>query len=290
VFSVAATYVVLGSQGVIIYHKLRQKANAERRGGLLSDSFHDGTNVLPEVVTWHKYLRSTARRTDVLTEEILNVVEKHVLLDDADRVDSGYLCKVLTDTLEKRDSTPEILSTDLIKLLEYIDDLEEADSRKTPRSSDYGAVENIRDNSCNTYTTPLPNSVGVSFKSKHELLSQSVRPTIQRTQRRQARESNSIRQSQVFEGPYHTPPNANRSMESLMPPYTPSAVALNAMEHTKMKNIYQVSSELKDLQKASTLSSFFGIRRAKSVKKTKQQSHKDELGEFYDNRDIVSVA
>ncbi|KXH63874.1 hypothetical protein CSAL01_03108 [Colletotrichum salicis] len=70
VFSVAATYVVLGSQGISQYDKVRQHvfnigSNADYH--LVADASYDDDTVLEEVTQWHSYIRKLTRRTDDLT-------------------------------------------------------------------------------------------------------------------------------------------------------------------------------------------------------------------------------
>lgn len=94
VFSIAATWIALGHHGVRQYLQLRENANdrAMRRQGQSGDQrspqleygdyFHDGDDVLPEVTAWHKYIRNILRETDRVTKQVLDVVDKHMLIKD----------------------------------------------------------------------------------------------------------------------------------------------------------------------------------------------------------------
>ncbi|KAJ0318460.1 hypothetical protein COL5a_010693 [Colletotrichum fioriniae] len=84
VFSIAATYVVLGQQGVLIFNQLRREAIFNATGNS-SDAFHDGENVLKEVQYWHTYLREATRRTDAYTDTILNIVDNFMLVPGESR-------------------------------------------------------------------------------------------------------------------------------------------------------------------------------------------------------------
>lgn len=102
VFSIAATWVALGYQGVLQYAEFRKnaiksckernpshlaadsleetKSSAENKS--IEDCFHDGHGVLPEVTKWHKSLRIILRKTDLLTSLVLDLVDNRMLLSD----------------------------------------------------------------------------------------------------------------------------------------------------------------------------------------------------------------
>jgi len=92
VLSVAATWVVLGLQGVLQFEILRKRASGDRK----SDKFHDGSDVLPHIKLWHDYLRSHIRIADTATARVLDLVEAKMLKKNpADRLTSQDLCKDL---------------------------------------------------------------------------------------------------------------------------------------------------------------------------------------------------
>ena len=94
VLSVTATWIVLGYQGVLQYQELRRLNSHDKR----SDRFHNGQDVLPQIASWHEYLRSHLRVTDTITGLVLNLVDKRMLKKDpSDRLISTMLC----DELEK---------------------------------------------------------------------------------------------------------------------------------------------------------------------------------------------
>lgn len=105
VFSAAATYVVLGHHGIHQYDQLRRLATDFR-----SDAFHDSKNVLKEIFDWHNFLRASVRKSDRLTSQIIDVVEKHMMVISAenrwhaDRV-SETLESLLRDHPSTNDST-----------------------------------------------------------------------------------------------------------------------------------------------------------------------------------------
>lgn len=106
VLSMAATWVVLGFQGIRDYEAVRKRATSALRdnsepGPVANDAFHNGARVLPEVLTWHAYLRENMRKSDVTTERVLNLIDEHMLLEDpGKRIDSALLCSRLAEIVE----------------------------------------------------------------------------------------------------------------------------------------------------------------------------------------------
>lgn len=87
-FSVAATYVVAGKEGVKQYRLLRQRAL--RKLGLgIGDPFHDTNSVLPEVTRWHQYLRTCVRTQDDYTARVLDIVDCSMLIIPGEKRISG---------------------------------------------------------------------------------------------------------------------------------------------------------------------------------------------------------
>lgn len=80
VFSVAATYAVLGKEGVKQYRLLRQKVISQRGGSGIGDSFHDGKLVLPEIAIWHRFLAACLRKDDTYTARVLKIVDERMLI------------------------------------------------------------------------------------------------------------------------------------------------------------------------------------------------------------------
>lgn len=99
VFSIAATWVALGYQGILQYAEFRKNAikqykkhnpsqlgtdgvdtSAEKKS--MEDYFHNSHEVLPEVTSWHKSLRGILRKTDTLTSLVLDLIDDKMLLSD----------------------------------------------------------------------------------------------------------------------------------------------------------------------------------------------------------------
>lgn len=106
VFSIAATWVVLGCQGIGQFSILRERAfkrviegqnskNLQKESTLKGggDYFHDGREVLTDVKSWHGVLRSALRKTDTITDQVLDLVDKHMLIGSAEeRITAKDLC------------------------------------------------------------------------------------------------------------------------------------------------------------------------------------------------------
>ncbi|KAJ6281955.1 hypothetical protein J3E71DRAFT_399644 [Bipolaris maydis] len=98
VLSVAATWIVLGFQGIRQYEQLRQLAPTNCENGEIHDRFHNGLDVLPEIQKWHNYLRGHLRPSDTTTERVLVLVEDELLQADLKkRPDSEKLCEKLQE-------------------------------------------------------------------------------------------------------------------------------------------------------------------------------------------------
>lgn len=99
VLSIAATWIVLGFQGIEQFRKLRIIANSDRPANRKqgSDRFHDGSQVLPEIISWHDYIRNHVRKADTITARVLSLIDDHMLRDQPDaRYTSAKLCNELT--------------------------------------------------------------------------------------------------------------------------------------------------------------------------------------------------
>ncbi|CAI9634656.1 unnamed protein product [Alternaria burnsii] len=98
VLSVAATWIVLGFQGLRQYERLRQLAPANNKDGIAFDRFHNGSDVLPEVEKWHDYLRGHLRLSDTTTGPVLDLIEHRLLrANPAKRHTMEDLCETLEE-------------------------------------------------------------------------------------------------------------------------------------------------------------------------------------------------
>ncbi|KAF2006619.1 hypothetical protein P154DRAFT_615336 [Amniculicola lignicola CBS 123094] len=147
VFSLAATWVVLGYQGVVQYTSVREKtleallsSIEDKQHPLLAsrqpppgsklerlDCFHNGTDALPEIGSWHAYLLSSLRHCDPLTESIIELVSSCMLLEDPKkRIGSKDLCTELHRLVERADDivTESVATGDkTVKQIQQIESL-----------------------------------------------------------------------------------------------------------------------------------------------------------------------
>lgn len=117
VLSIAATFVVLGAQGFLIYKELRLLAKDDD----MNDAFHDGEHVLGQVISWHKYLREAARRTDPLTSAILDMVDSYMLVPSTDRWEATKVHEEFKRILDSAQTVVSVVKPDLLSLIETID-------------------------------------------------------------------------------------------------------------------------------------------------------------------------
>ncbi|KAL9021295.1 MAG: hypothetical protein Q9185_001500 [Variospora sp. 1 TL-2023] len=119
VFSIAATWVVFGYQGIKQFRRIREKAietmrvrqRGSRSNSNLSagDYFHDGHRVLETVTSWHRILRSSLRKTDSVTSDLLDLVDQKMLLGNAGaRIKSTDLVTELKRILVQSERGPRI--------------------------------------------------------------------------------------------------------------------------------------------------------------------------------------
>lgn len=83
------------------------------------DYFHNGVDVLNDVVQWHKVLRNNTRRSDWVTTKVLDIVDRHMLRGKAsERKNALGICMML-DTIrdEMRKSQSNELPATIVRAL-----------------------------------------------------------------------------------------------------------------------------------------------------------------------------
>ncbi|KXH27073.1 hypothetical protein CSAL01_09084 [Colletotrichum salicis] len=179
VFSIAATYVVLGPQGVLIYDRVRRAGLLEKTGET-SDTFHNNGAVLSEVTEWHEYLRAVARKTDMYTADVLNMVDQNMLVAAPDkRFTASQVRDWFKGRLERSPIAIEEVPSRIENLLQAIElQVElEYEQHSGIKRHDTIIVPN-RPASRNAQVSTEPD-----FKSQKELLDQGIRPTAHRPAR-----------------------------------------------------------------------------------------------------------
>ena len=89
VFSLAVTWLVLGPEGIFRYQLLRENAQNVIQDEDASNhvtppaAFHDGENLLEDVRDWHRFLKFAARRSDHITDRMIDLIEEKMLVPQA---------------------------------------------------------------------------------------------------------------------------------------------------------------------------------------------------------------
>lgn len=79
-----------------------------------ANSFHDDKEVLPEVLEWHADLRSWARRSDCITESVLDLLDRHMLVaNPSSRVKIQEVCSEIDSIINQREPRSGPLSLQL---------------------------------------------------------------------------------------------------------------------------------------------------------------------------------
>jgi hypothetical protein len=129
--------VALGYQGTRQYSKLRERAIDSRIQRQQSQSlpnpdtpkldpgdyFHGGERVLPEVTSWHKYLRNSLRRTDRITSQVLDLVDQHMLVGNPElRMKSSAICEQLAHISQSLKESRTPVPDSILKFLLNVDE------------------------------------------------------------------------------------------------------------------------------------------------------------------------
>jgi hypothetical protein len=182
--SVAATYLVLGTQGVNLYKSIRIKASKN------GDAFHDGTVVLQIVTKWHRYLRASRRHADVFTHAILDVVDEDMLIPEKERKSAETVANRFREILENTPIPDEDFS-DVQAFLQEIDKEEELRKERLaslPPQSTNLPIEN----------QPQPPTITVIGESKEQTSEEKLRSQpLQLTAKRQPIRRLSARQTDL---------------------------------------------------------------------------------------------
>lgn len=178
VFSIAATWVVLGHEGVRQFTELRQRAinkiieqaghpNVNRH---TLNFFHNFEEVLPEVKSWHEYLRSVLRKSDIVTSSVLDLVDKEMFVGDAScRIKAADLCERL-DRIKSQIQTEATAPPKAI--VEALLEVDEA----PPRSATTNTIRQP------TETPKTPTIVGKRQAQKSALLEAPLKMTARRSE------------------------------------------------------------------------------------------------------------
>lgn len=112
VFSLAATWAILGYVGVLEFNEIRKRKiqvlhRSRQAEGLENedpegDQFHDGYQLLEIVTGWHQYLRGRLRKCDAISTQVLDLIDNKMLLTNPDeRIKADDLCSQLNKIISK---------------------------------------------------------------------------------------------------------------------------------------------------------------------------------------------
>jgi hypothetical protein len=168
------------------FHQLRQQACkrlASQNGDLVGgDCFHNGSDVLEEVLHWHVLLRKSSRSSDKITYKVLDIVDKGMLVAKSDeRLDAVHLCEELDLILNNsRSGSDDKLPNSLLKALGEIEERMYSSPARQPPSvkrSDYL----IQQDSKNLEPSPMKRSSAVfqrpSIATSYGSQIEGLRPT-----------------------------------------------------------------------------------------------------------------
>ncbi|KAK4220883.1 kinase-like domain-containing protein [Podospora fimiseda] len=99
VFSLLATFIILGPSGISDYSNLRIKA-VKSRTNFSADIFHDGIQVLPEVTAWHDELRRQLPSEDIWTREVLSLIDRYMLIPAKDRESASKIAMLFEEIVK----------------------------------------------------------------------------------------------------------------------------------------------------------------------------------------------
>jgi hypothetical protein len=171
VLSVAATWVVLGFQGVRQYEMLRKLSPANNN---IHDRFHNGREVLQEVKKWHNYLRGHLRQSDTMTSMVLDLIEHKMLQTETnDRIGMRELCtrlnKLIKDANEEATHleihtriTDKLVLKALLALEEEAQALSSKPKANPLRRRSKGAEGSVMPNFSERESGPLPKDAAIT--------------------------------------------------------------------------------------------------------------------------------
>ena len=154
VFSIAATWVVLGYQGIQQFEKLRRNAikkmqesrhvqGSSETVAMDCDWFHDGKDVLADVTNWHRLLREFLRKTDTVTSQVLDLVDQKMLCGPSrGRLDARAICQELKELLSRSEEQPrKAIPENIISVLLEVDETAPSIVVKTPSETTAGSEQ-----------------------------------------------------------------------------------------------------------------------------------------------------
>jgi len=289
VFSIAATYVVLGEQGVMIYAGIRKHAYAALNLGLPQDVFHANELVLDVVTAWHLYLRLVARRGDVLTAAVLDMIDDRMLMPTEHRWEAKQVAdhfgSLLSSSNAKDIEVPEVIEKILRELDLKAEINQESQNQINRLDSDIAKrrFRQVEETEARTITRPR-------FKSEARLQAGKIKPTAQRSVHR-ADLLKKINQSPDHPPIPAFPQSSSRSHSTGMGSgILPTALIPGRSSAPEIFTIHRMKEQLEALERDRSL----GPLKAFIDLKARRRSVRREIGEdsdlllpHYKDRDII---
>ena len=305
VFSLAATWAIMGFVGVLQFNEVRMRAideiNRKRQiqsssvataeDELAIDQFHDGYKLLDEVTLWHKYLRGRVRKCDTISAQVLDLIDKKMLIPKPEeRIKAGSLCKRLEKMLAH--SFEEPLENIPMKILNHLKDLDETvanrlESMRHSKDAEQGNANGTNEGS------PKPRPIDLMLKTTHRqsILPSDGKQAHQRTQPRNVKPPAMTLEKHLEDTSLPSPHPSQRD-ETTRGHRGTNSYRLRKMPRKSRKakqssrhppqNVFQAREAVKNREKGAKkfLAKFFRRHRQK----------KDEVLEsYFKDRDIVSL-
>jgi hypothetical protein len=277
----------------IIQEENLPEASKDSRPTLsFGDYFHDGQNVLADVTSWHASLHIAMRKADTITSQVLDLVDKHMLLGEPkDRMTSKDICTELRNIISQNQVQREKVPENVMAALLEVD--EEAPSKAVDSAALREALgqgqsliipQDRKARKSKLLGLPLMKTAHRSKILKSELSEISVRPSMERpASRNSGSESSPTRE--LFNPVSIAPDAPNTSIHQLPTNQsTTSATARHTSsrkhkrtvsQRTLSQNVFQAREDIEKREKHNYL----------------KRTRKDELLTKHfggGNRDIVS--
>lgn len=283
VLSIAATWVVLGYEGTRQFVKLREDAVEKIRKQstpkppsiTAGDYFHDGRKVLGDITSWHEVLRSASRRTDQITNYVLDLVDTHMLVESKARLTAEEICERLAYVLNQEKSSSPDLPTNIMAALLKVD------SEATPGVSTINPAATIENPSKFPHGARDRNARKSQFTGKPLMKTTNRLETLGSALRDSSSGSSSENTEKVIT---KIPNTENRNTSTFLASPTSSQKLSRSFaeeqNHLPSQNIWQARQEIEEREKS----------RGQMIRKITGRMRKDKhLSMYFQNRDIVSI-
>ncbi|KAJ9602690.1 hypothetical protein H2200_012884 [Cladophialophora chaetospira] len=307
VFSIAATWVALGYNGILGYERLRENAiktllsQQDFSDWPEADFFHDGSNVLEAIPHWHDAVRQNIRRTDTLTVQVLDLVTGSMLQGNPkQRITATALCARLNAILDSCPESPEFaelpdVQTALNEVQSQNEELHAQDVPE-PRTQQSGPFQDraTRD-AQKTYNMHMARMRSVNFGAP--TAGSSLRPSISReipkprfSQDRPSANHTVDQGGTFYSNKSSTSQSGVRRQDSATrqprPPPNPQFKRTSTMAPPNPQDVFQARHELEELAAEQKR----GLSNKFKMMVTPDRTKNKFLAEFFDNRDIIFVA